>query len=67
MTKKEGVQKQFTEDSRSSNQSTEIEKDKPEAEQWCVLKPLYDTVIHIFFLLQALHLHFLDKKIFLYT
>lgn len=34
MPRKEGVQNQFTEDSRSSDQTTVIEEDKPEADQW---------------------------------
>lgn len=37
MPRKGGVQNQFTEDSRSSDQTTVIEDEKPEPDQWCVL------------------------------
>lgn len=50
MPRKGGVQNQFTEDSRSSDQTTVIEDEKPEPDQWCVLDIIhfYVTNIHIF-------------------
>lgn len=50
MPRKGGVQNQFTEDSRSSDQTTVIEDEKPEPDQWCVLDIIhfYVTNIHTF-------------------
>lgn len=62
MPRKGGVQNQFIEDSRSSDQTTVIEEDKPEPDQWCVPKTTsisYTIPLSINFVLQALHLFFL--------
>lgn len=62
MPRKGGVQNQFIEDSRSSDQTTVIEEDKPEPDQWCVPKTTsisYTIPLSIKFVLQALHFFFL--------
>lgn len=61
MPRKGGVQNQFIEDSRSSDQTTVIEEDKPEPDQWCVPKTTsisYTIPLSIKFVLQALHFFF---------